>query len=505
MNKESHRIAQNNENRQVLVMGRGAPEGRFATSLNRFARGLGKIPCESSEPILADFANEAPELPDLPIIEPIVQDLSGGMQIECIANSTSGPMGEDGFMRLVKFGDHPQGPNDIQRFQTKQSNAIVTRFKAAANAAVRMIFKTKPYPPAYYGHPDHPQFAAQGHNDFMIRADIMNMETREDGLYIKPDFTDQGNELLSGDKKLYWSPRWVSLMTGDENGKRIWEPFKLLSAGLTPTPNILGSAANALPQSQSQPPHTMEWIKSLLMLLGFSEDQANALANNTDGAPTAEQIEARVTGLRDQANGYWDLEKAIMKVLGYTDEQIDAFREDGASAPTLEDLISRLTEAFSQTVNAQANEQLTTAQADLATATERVTQLTSDIANERRERATLIVEQAISENRCEESRREETITSLAGAADFANASEEILTADEVLPTGGQTNDLGKRKGEIQDQANASQLFDEGLADFANEKGYDFKQGEYQKAHSEFRKTEKGKKLYEAMSDTTEGE
>lgn len=395
------------------------------------------------------FANELPNLDGFGDFSgELKEDAVIGSKVECIANATSGPIGEDGWMRLVVFGEHPNGAGDLQVFQSAESDAIVRRFRVAANAAVKLLFRTNPNRPVYYGHPDHPSFAANGHDDFTLRAEITDMETREDGLYIKPVFTDAGNALLQSGEKLYWSPRWVSVLKGRKNGRSIWAPFKLLSAGLTPTPNILGSAANSQPESNPK-----KHMKKILIKLGFTEDQANAFAESGEGAPTEAEIEQR-------------LDAALIKA-------------------------------------DQANEALSTETAEHAQAKEQITALQADFANERKARASLIVEQAIIEKRMEPSKKEASINDLANAADFEQSASDLLKAEPILPSSGKTEDLGFRKGEMQDIANAKASFNDALADFANDQGYDLK-ADYSKTYRAFKKTTKGAELLKKM-EATQGE
>ena len=478
------------------VLSRISRVNDFAITLRRFAKGS-RI---NTPTTLADFANEVPEIDEISEWEALGTDETQlGAKVECLANAIEiGARGEDGFYRLTPFGRHPYGRDgDIQVVDAEASDAIVRRFDLANSVIVRAF--SNGHRPIYEGHPDHPVFSANGHDNFTLQGEITAIETRSDGIYVKPDWKDAGNELLASGEKLYWSPRWVAALSGRDGSKRIWRPFKLISAGLTPTPNIMGCAANSRPH-QTATHENMNWIQKIMQRLGFSEAQITAFANSAEGAPETTEIETRLGAQLDAANGYFDLQIALMRALGYTDEQIDGLREDGAAAPSIDDLVTKMTAAFGTAD--QANESLTTAQAALTTEQERVTALTADLANARQAHATLVVENAIEAGRLPEADRVATITQLTESADMANAIADLEKAEAALPTGSVVDGVGKRKGEMQDMANARNTFNRKLEDFANAKGIDLK-ADYPTAYFQFKKTAEGQELLNQMSESAE--
>jgi len=475
------------------------PANNFATTLQRIAKGA-----RIQERIaLADFANSDLELDEITGLEALGDDSTAiGKKVECMANAIElGPRGEDGFYRLTPYGRHPYGDGgDLQVVDQAGGDALVRRFDAANSLFVNMMRKGSGHRPIYEGHPDHPVFAYRhGHDNCAIQGEITAIQTRADGIYVKPVWKDAGNELLNSGEKLYWSPRWVTALTGREQDVRIWRPFKLISAGLTPTPNIMGCAANSRP-TQTATHKNMNWIQKIMQRLGYTEDQVTAFANSAEGAPADTEIESRLGAQLDMANGYFDLQIALMRALGYADEEIDGLRDDGATAPSLEDLVARMTAAFGTAD--QANESLTTTQADLAAAQETITTLTADMANARTAHATLAVENAIVAGRLTEADRATKITALTESADMANAISDLEKAEVTLPTGNKTSGLGKRKGEMQDMANARNSFNAKLEDFANAKGIDLK-ADYPTAYFQFKKTAEGQELLTRMSESAE--
>jgi hypothetical protein len=474
------------------------PANNFATTLQRFAKGS-RLRARIA---LGDFANSDLELDEITGLEALGDDSTAiGKKVECMANAIElGPRGEDGFYRLTPYGRHPYGDGgDLQVVDQAGGDALVRRFDAANSLFVNMMRKGSGHRPIYEGHPDHPVFSSRhGHDNCTIQGEITAIQTRADGIYVKPVWKDAGNELLNSGEKLYWSPRWVTTLTGREQDVRIWRPYKLMSAGLTPTPNIMGCAANSLPKIQTK--KKMKLIQDILNRLGFTEPQITAFANSAEGAPADTEIESRLGAQLDMANGYFDLQIALMRALGYADEEIDGLRDDGATAPSLEDLVAKMTAAFGTAD--QANESLTTAQAELTTEQERVTALTADLANARQAHATLVVENAIEAGRLPEADRVATITQLTESADMANAIADLEKAEAALPTGSVVDGVGKRKGEMQDMANARNTFNRKLEDFANAKGIDLK-ADYPTAYFKFKKTAEGQELLTQMSESAE--
>lgn len=404
----------------------------FATQFRRFATGLhfgGR----------RAFANEAR-------IE--VEATSVGPSLGCAANASDETAAPE-WMRLAAYGDHPYGAVDVQVFDRAGAEDLARRFKATANGLLGRILRSNPRRPVYAGHPDHPAFSAQGHDDFTLRGEIEDLEAREDGLYAKTKFSSAGRELLAGGEKLYWSPRWVTAKLTRAGPKAYWQPHKLLSAGLVATPNIHGSAANAAQINDDQGDQ-MELLKKMLVALGYTAEQAEAIASGAEGAPTAAEVLGKMK-----------------------------------PAPKEEDK------------KPEEKEKLDAANAARVTAEAATTAALADLANERTGRATLIVERAMEDGRLVAADREAKIVELSGSKDFANAATALLTQAKVLPSGGRADKLGKRKGEMADMANAQETFNSALKDFANSAGLSL-ETDYQKVYGRFKVTAKAQELLAKM-------
>ena len=144
--------------------------------------------------------------------------------------------------------------------------------------------------PIFIGHPDDPALANQ-FPDKKAYGWIKELETRADGLYLKPKWGDEGLKLLSNAHFKWFSPRWgCKRLPGIQaDGKPVVEPVHFKSLGLTNNPNIQGilPLSNDATPTQGEPQPMNE---ALIKLLGL------------DPAATDEQILAAVTQLQtDQA------------------------------------------------------------------------------------------------------------------------------------------------------------------------------------------------------------
>jgi len=89
----------------------------------------------------------------------------------------------------------------------------------------------------FVGHPDVPQFANQ-FADRKAYGWIMALEARPDGLYGKMKWSGAGLELLQNGHYKFLSPYWEARQVAEENGRVVYEPVALISAGLTNEPNL---------------------------------------------------------------------------------------------------------------------------------------------------------------------------------------------------------------------------------------------------------------------------
>ena len=173
---------------------------------------------------------------------------------------------------LIPYGDHPH-KNGVQRFTREHADSMVSNFNGFLSKLGRLFGGL----PVYIGHPDDPAFSNQ-HTDSKSYAWIMGMEARDDGLALIPKWSKPGEEIVSNAHYKFFSPRWACKPIGQENGKAILAPIRLISVGLTNMPQIAGipPLANETITEGAVPPDKpketgMELLKKLLALLGLAE------------------------------------------------------------------------------------------------------------------------------------------------------------------------------------------------------------------------------------------
>ena len=136
------------------------------------------------------------------------------------------------FIRIVEFGEHPH-QKGLQRVSFEVARRLEDNFHSLRGLLARRFGGL----PVYVGHPDDSEYAGQpGHSDTRAHGWIVDLRAKPDGLYGEIKWSKSGRELLDNANYKFFSPRWV--MTSVGNG--IFEPVRLLSVGLTNTPNIPG-------------------------------------------------------------------------------------------------------------------------------------------------------------------------------------------------------------------------------------------------------------------------
>ena len=336
----------------------------------------------------------------------------------------------EGWIRLVSFGDHKH-PKGIQQVTRRATETMVSNFGSFVNQTMQK-FRGDPGLPIYIGHPDDEQFAGKpGHEDTRAHAWITEMQTRDDGLYIKPKWSNTGKEIIENAHFKYISPRWVMRKIA----RGIFEPVRLISVGLTNNPNILGDAV----ANENQKENTMnELLKKLLEKLGFSNEQTAAYIDSGKGAPTEEDI------------------------LGKADSLVANTAEVDKLKKEKEDLEGKLT---------TANETKAHAQRDLNESETSRKEAEKLFANERKERIGAMLDFSIKEGRITAANRqawEDKLEKAEGEA-FTTAANELSKLDPTVKTNSKTADLGSRKPSTA----ASNEFSEKVGDYMREHSCDY--------------------------------
>lgn len=139
----------------------------------------------------------------------------------------------DQWLKLVEYGDHPH-PEGIQRVTKEAAVEMQRKFRSLRARLARKFGGV----PIYIGHPDDENFSRlPGHSDTRSYAWVQDVEAREDGIWILPKWSEDGQKLIENSYFKFLSPRWEMKWEGD-----VLKPVRLISVGLTNHPNILGDA-----------------------------------------------------------------------------------------------------------------------------------------------------------------------------------------------------------------------------------------------------------------------
>jgi hypothetical protein len=138
---------------------------------------------------------------------------------------------EDPWLQLAPLGEflHARG---LQRVDPAAVQEMARQFHSFRGRAGR-LFGGLPF---YIGHPDMP--GAPENADRKAYGWIEDLEARADGLYGRVKWSEAGLALLRDGHFKYCSPFWEAREIGIENGRRVYRPVALFSAGLTNQPNI---------------------------------------------------------------------------------------------------------------------------------------------------------------------------------------------------------------------------------------------------------------------------
>jgi len=135
------------------------------------------------------------------------------------------------WVQLSPLGDYPHA-RGLQRVDRAAVEGMAAQFHSFRGKLGR-LFGGLPF---YAGHPDMPGSSELA--DRKAYGWITDLAARADGLYGYVQWSDAGGELLRNAHYKYLSPYWEAAEIGKEEGRRVFRPTALLSAGLTNQPNI---------------------------------------------------------------------------------------------------------------------------------------------------------------------------------------------------------------------------------------------------------------------------
>lgn len=221
--------------------------------------------------------------------EYVVQDTD----LVCAANDG------DGWYLVAPYGNfsHRVG---VQRFDERGADEIIDKYKSIWARLKRAAgFGTTI--PVHLGHPDVGDDGRPGisskYLDKSVYGKVADLAKSPEGLLAKIDWQPDFGLLPHG---LRFSPFWLMRPLS----KGVYRPMFLASLGLTYTPNIPETAAaNSREEAISTENQTKEnqMIKELLTLLGYSEEETQKYLDKSEGAPSEDEIKAKIKAIFDGA------------------------------------------------------------------------------------------------------------------------------------------------------------------------------------------------------------
>jgi hypothetical protein len=149
-----------------------------------------------------------------------------------LANAASFNLLQKDWVQLSPYGDFPHAQG-LQRVSFGAAKTMERNFATLGAKASRLFAGA----PMFVGHPDVPQFANQ-FPDRKAYGWIMALEARPDGLYGRMKWSPAGLQLLENGHYKFLSPYWEARQIGEQDGRPVFEPVALISAGLTNEPNL---------------------------------------------------------------------------------------------------------------------------------------------------------------------------------------------------------------------------------------------------------------------------
>lgn len=287
----------------------------------------------------------------------------------------------DNWVVLAPYGDHDNSVG-MQRFRREDADNIVNEFNRLANLPTRLLGL-----PFYIGHPDHDAFKAR-YTDTRAYGRIKQLKATDTGLAANIKWSDAGKQLIESEAFHGHSVNWAMRKEGN-----VWRPFRLKSVGFTNEPNIPVPPVTA---ANEQPPSDAT-IMNKTEIIAWLKSQGIELA------PEA------------------------------TDDQIKA---------ALTEVGNRLTTAAGDAT--AANAQVTSLTARLTAAEVKAAAAITTAANERKERAKLLLDAATTEGRLPAAERPALEAEFANEATFAAAVTKLAARTKTLNTQSVAAGLGQR-------------------------------------------------------------
>ena len=322
----------------------------------------------------------------------------------CIENEA---IGDDGWALAAPFGEHlkvrkvvENGRVIEQRFLQVLDNEAADALLAKENSFFRKLKRSLVGIPVYKGHPDLADYAPETLGNQREKKEVIGVvdQVRKGSRGIDLHFalTPRGADAVENEGCKYPSILWLVLpngnrMAADGQPAIAVRPFKLVSAGLTPYPNISGVESLANAGGAGSPNNTEPDMK---LIAGWLLAQGAVLAN-ADAPNEMQVLEAFKTLHTSQAG------------------QVTAL---GNEKQTLAGQITKIENE--RTIEKKRADTNATALANAETARK----------VERAGRAEAVTDLAIAKGKLAVAGRDQQIAALENAADFAVEAAKLLSS-----------------------------------------------------------------------------
>ncbi|PTY03091.1 hypothetical protein DB346_07510 [Verrucomicrobia bacterium LW23] len=222
------------------------------------------------------------------------------------------------WIQLSPYGEFPHRMG-LQVVDRAAADAMARGF----NSLLARLGRTFGGIPFYVGHPDAASTgdSAPGTSGDRAYGWITALEARDDGLYCGVRWTAEGRALVESGAYKFFSPYWACRVTGTIDGRRRLTPDRLISVGLTNSPNIPVLALSNLRINPDATASTAKPYVDVVPPAAPAEEEAPpepstaaaATAATAPGDCTCEALREEIAALRaeaERANAAWRQERA---------------------------------------------------------------------------------------------------------------------------------------------------------------------------------------------------
>lgn len=323
--------------------------------------------------------------------------------IDIAANET------EGLYCIAPFGEFPHSKG-LQVVDAEAANNLIKNFKSVASRIKNAFGNAVP---VYQGHPDDDSFSEK-YPDKAPYGKVTDIVMKNDKIYVALN-KNTGFETLEKGQQL--SPRWRM----EQIAPNVFRPKSLVSIGLTTNPNIKGT--------------------------DFANETLTS--NNKDN----------------------NMLKNILLALGYSDEQAQAVIDKAADAVSEADIITKVKTLVSGQKTPEDDKKMQDMQTKLDDANTKAASNEAAYRAERKVRAEIVAANCVTEGRISKAEETGVVEILCNSTDFDSSSKLYQTLPQVHKTQSKTDGLGKRDSEeiVANESNAEGIRTRADEICANEK------------------------------------